>query len=112
MVAQARIRKSRRELGALRRLGVQLASVVSGVREVVRGGIRQLERRATDVQVTVRRRAANTLQDAAMQLRRAEKAIAPPPSRVRKRRRAKPQKQAAIAPVVRSAKPSAAELAA
>jgi hypothetical protein len=112
MVAQARIRKTGRELGALSRLEVQLASVVRGVRQVVRGGIRQLERQATDVQATVRRRAAKTLQDAAIQLRRAEKAIAPPPSRVRKRRRGKPQKQAATAPVVRAAKPSAGELAA
>jgi hypothetical protein len=112
MVAKARIRKSGRELGVLSRFEVQLASIVSGIRQAVRRGMRQLERQATDVQVTVRRRAAKRLQGAAVQLRRAEKAIAPPPSRVRKRRRAKPQKQAATATVVRPAKPSAAELAA
>ena len=85
-MTRAKPRKTRRQTGAAGRPQGRLAAVVRDVDKMVRGRVRLVEKRATALEMTTRRTVAQALREAARQLRRAERAVAPPAPRKAKRR--------------------------
>ncbi|TFH23576.1 MAG: hypothetical protein E4H03_05840 [Myxococcales bacterium] len=77
-MTRAKPKKTRRQTGAVDRAQGRLASVLRVVDQMVRGRVRNVEKRATALEIATRRRLARALREAAKQLRRAERAVAPP----------------------------------
>jgi hypothetical protein len=97
MPTKARKRKAAGPADRVDQFRGQFAAVVRGVEKSVTSVLRAVESRATSLERVVRRELARTLRDAAKQLRRVERMVAPAPVkkvRVRTKKKAAPRVRA------------------
>jgi len=109
MVARARKAtraKANRRNGMLLGIPDEVASRAADVRKMVRKQYGRLEKQANDLQMMVRRRAAMRLREVARQIRRLEKAVAPPARKPRAARRPARKRAKQVAPAAVEAHPA------
>jgi hypothetical protein len=103
---KARRAKANRRNGMLFGIPDEVASRAADVRKMVRKQYGRLEKQANDLQTMVRRRAAMRLREVARQIRRLEKAVAPPAKKPRAARRPARKRAKPVAPAAVEAHPA------